>query len=90
MPTRRGRAIELQLPAIERPDNVWDALSAIAAAVAAGAITLEEGSERGRLMESLLQAVSAGVLNWRPRPKPKPSEVRPRPPWETWADSQGS
>lgn len=88
LPARRGRAIEFQLPAIERPDQVWDALSAIASAVAGGAITPQEGAEFGRLMEILLQAVSTGVLRWRPRPNP--AEDRPLPPWETWADSRSS
>src|SRR5689334_9710373 len=42
-PPRKGRAIQIDLPTIERAEDVLTALAAVVAAVADGTVTPEEG-----------------------------------------------
>ena len=56
-PRRNGRPIDVQLPAIEKPGDVVEALAAIATAVNDGEITAEEAASLVRILDSYAQAV---------------------------------
>jgi hypothetical protein len=56
-PERKGRPVLLDLPAITTPGDIVAALAAIAAAVAAGEISPEEGAAVAGILEAQRRAV---------------------------------
>ena len=57
---RRGRAVKLELPAVESAADIAPAMGAIARAVAAGGVSPYDGAELSRLVESWVRALEAG------------------------------
>jgi hypothetical protein len=56
-PERKGRPVQMDLPAIMAPGDIVAALGAVAAAVAAGEISTEEGAAVAGILEAQRRAV---------------------------------
>ncbi len=62
LPQRRGQPINLELPKIDRVQDVAIALAAVAQAVSNGTITPEEASHVVRLLDSYANAMTASDI----------------------------
>jgi hypothetical protein len=67
IPPRRERAVHLALPRIRKATNAEEAMAAITAAAASGAITPGAAAEFGRLAEIFLRVVAASDFDRRLR-----------------------
>ncbi len=54
---RRGRAVEIDLPPVEKPGDLVKAHAALVAAVAGGELTPGEGAEVSKLLENQRRAI---------------------------------
>jgi hypothetical protein len=61
-PARKGRPVRLALPALETAADLPAALASVAAAVARGEVTPEEGQAVGALLEAHRRAVETADL----------------------------
>ena len=59
VPVRRERLLNFQLPHLNSASDAASAMSAIAAAVAAGEVTLGEAAELGKLVEMFIRTKAA-------------------------------
>jgi hypothetical protein len=66
-PPRRERAVLFQLPPLQSPADAVDALAAITAGVAAGALTTGEAAELSKLVEAFVAALEASEFDQRLR-----------------------
>ena len=64
-PVRRGRAIKLELPAINSAQDICDALSTVVSAMAVGEVTPEEASVVADLIERKRRAIETVELERR-------------------------
>jgi hypothetical protein len=62
---RRERAVRFQMPPIESAADIAPAMGAIAAAVAAGALTPGEAAALAQLVDTLMRAVDTGDFDRR-------------------------
>jgi hypothetical protein len=66
-PPRRERAVRFQLPPLQSAADAVDALAAITAGVAAGALTTGEAAELSKLVEAFVAALEASEFDQRLR-----------------------
>jgi hypothetical protein len=64
-PVRRGRPVQLDLPPLVTAADLMHALSAVAAAVAAGEITPDEGQAVGAVLDLHRRAIETSDLEQR-------------------------
>ncbi len=62
MPMRRGRLIKFELPTLGTPSDLVAALSSIAASVARGELTIEEGQGIAAMLEGQRRAIETVEL----------------------------
>jgi hypothetical protein len=64
-PVSKGRAVEVDLPAMTTADDLARGVGAIVAAVAAGELTTEEGRDLGAMLETQRRAIDTTELERR-------------------------
>jgi Family of unknown function (DUF5681) len=64
---RRDRVLAFEMPGLVKPEDAPKAIAAIAAAVAAGDLSLSEAAEVSRIVQAFVQAIEATELERRLR-----------------------
>jgi hypothetical protein len=59
--TRRGQPVEIDLPPVAAPADLAGAVTAVAAAIAEGSLTPEEGMQLSRMLAGFPRALAAGA-----------------------------